>query len=339
MKNQLLLKIKFYFIFLLIAVLLSIYGCETNPPNSNFDFKEYGFIYVTSNIDSAEIYVDGISSGKFTPDTIQVEIGNRLISLIKDSFIEKSSSVIVQKNQTSNIELNLLPVSKRIVLLEDFANVSCIPCVTSNAIIEQLTSKSYGSGKIVAVKYATNFPAPNDIFYTANPEDSDSRINFYNVLFAPTLIIDGIEKPISSDSISIKEKIDSRLNKIPNFNILLTSQLAGSKYSIKIYIELLNAENITFSDLVLHTVIVESEIKFDTPPGSNGETIFYQVMRKMLPSNQGEMLSGLSAAGDKTIINREIDINSAWNSNEINAVVFIQNKITKEVLQASSTLN
>jgi hypothetical protein len=36
---------------------------------------------------------------------------------------------------------------ERVVLLEDFANVSCVPCVTSNKIIRSVL-QSYGSNKV-----------------------------------------------------------------------------------------------------------------------------------------------------------------------------------------------
>ena len=46
--------------------------------------------------------------------------------------------------------------------------------VTSNKIIENLTTVTYGHSNLVAIKYPTNFPAPNDPFYlaaTALPRD------------------------------------------------------------------------------------------------------------------------------------------------------------------------
>ncbi|MDP2363663.1 MAG: hypothetical protein Q8M94_07830, partial [Ignavibacteria bacterium] len=100
--------------------------------------------------------------------------------------------------------------SNRIVLLEDFANVSCTPCVTSNKIIQSLLS-SYGSYKVVSVKFPTNFPSPVDPFYLAGKQFCDFRMSYYNILFAPTIILDGITRPTPTDSNAIKLAINNRL--------------------------------------------------------------------------------------------------------------------------------
>ncbi len=82
--------------------------------------------------------------------------------------------------------------ASKIVLLEDFANVSCVPCVISNKIIESLTKNTYGPSKLVAVKFPTNFPSPSDPFYLAQPNYCDQRMEYYNIFFAPTTYVDGV---------------------------------------------------------------------------------------------------------------------------------------------------
>jgi hypothetical protein len=237
-----------------------------------------------------------------------------------------------------NIDFNFTPQSKavsKVVLLEDFANVSCVPCVTSNKIIESLTRHTYGPSKLIAVKFPTYFPAPNDPFYLANKPDCDSRISYYNIFFAPTTIIDGLLRPTSTDSNSIKQNIDTRLAINPAFEILTDDEFIGGSYYINIQINVLTG-GIDFSNLVLHTVVLESEIEFESAPGSNGETKFYDVMRVMLPSNEGISLSEVQQSG---IISLEIegDLRELWNTLKLNTVVYIQNTSTKEVLQAGST--
>ncbi|HEY6626359.1 MAG TPA: hypothetical protein VIZ21_05345, partial [Ignavibacteriaceae bacterium] len=68
-------------------------------------------------------------------------------------------------DNTANVTL-----ASKVVIIEDFANVSCNPCVISNKILESLTEITYGRSKLVAVKFPTNFPAPNDLFYLAAKE-------------------------------------------------------------------------------------------------------------------------------------------------------------------------
>ena len=80
--------------------------------------------------------------------------------------------------------------ANKVVLLEDFANVSCIPCVESNKVIEAIAN-SYGPSKLAVVKFPTNFPSPVDPFYLANKAACDYRINYYTIFAAPTTIVDG----------------------------------------------------------------------------------------------------------------------------------------------------
>ena len=243
---------------------------------------------------------------------------------------------------TGNVTLNLkvdnssnISTASKVVLIEDFANVSCNPCVTSNIIIEKLTNETYGRTKLVAVKFPTNFPAPNDLFYLAAKEICDSRISYYNVFFAPTTVIDGVLKPISTDSTSVKAAIDSRLAVTPRFDIKINATLEGD-YVINVDVNFMDTTGINMSDLVIHTVLTETDIEFEQAPGSNGETKFFDVTRLMLPSKEGGSLRQLIDQGELSF-QFEDALLSSWNLEKINTVVFIQDQTSKEIFQTGST--
>ena len=245
---------------------------------------------------------------------------------------------------TGNVVLTLkvdntafVSAASKVVILEDFANVSCNPCVTSNKIIENLTNVTYGRSKLVAVKFPTNFPTPNDLFYLAAEEICDARISYYNVFFAPTTVIDGILKPISTDSNSVKAAVDSRLSITPRFNLNVEANLDGD-YSVTVDIKFLDTTSINLSDLVIHTVLTETDIEFEQAPGSNGETKFYDVTRLMLPSKDGTPVRQLIDQGE-LIFTFEDALLSSWNLEKLNFVVYIQNKTTKEIYQTGSTFD
>lgn len=320
-----------------IILLLLLVRCETNPPTTpDAIIPDLGKIYVTANIDGASIFLNNINTGKVTPDTIEAAVGTQTLRLEKTGYASLTTTVQVLKDSITTVDIVLHTTVTKVVLLEDFANVSCAPCVTSNKIIEQLFTSTYGSAKLVAIKYPTSFPSPNDPFYQANKPDCDARRAYYSVIAAPTTIIDGIHRPISIDSFSVKEKIEEQLIKTPQFKVEVLDSISGSQYLAKVSITLLDAAGIDFSNLILHTVVTETEIEFATPPGSNGETKFYDVMRAMLPSNQGESLSGLQ---NNQMLNfeRQVAINQGWNTAHLNTIVFVQNQQTKEVYQAAST--
>ena len=224
------------------------------------------------------------------------------------------------------------------VLIEDFANVSCDPCVKSNKIIESLTNVRYGPSKLVAVKFPTNFPSPNDPFYLAIPDICDARMLYYNIFFAPTTIVDGVLYPISTDSLSVIEKVDERLALTPQFGLEVTDSTAGGNYLINVTLQQINTSGLNLDEIVLHTVITETDIEFANPPGSNGETRFYDVVRSTLPTLNGETLANIVQNGE---VSFEIDetLSTAWNMDHVHTVVYIQNTVSKEVYQADSTID
>ena len=325
-------------IFILSAVFLLLISCKTNPPIAP-PLPESGQVFITANITGAQIFLDNNNTGKNTPDTIETTIGLHEVRLEKENYLSSAQNVEVLNDSIVELTFTLaLATGNKIVLLEDFANVSCNPCVNSNKIIKALTDVTYGPTKLIAIKYPTNFPSPNDPFYLANPTDCDSRASYYNILSAPTTIIDGTTRPISTDSISIKAAVDQQLQKTPAFYVDVRDSIAGSIYFAPVTVRVLDGTGLDFSNIVLHTVVTETDIEFSTPPGSNGETKFYDVMRVMLPSNTGESLDGISQTED-VVFERQTNINPVWKLNNIHTIAFVQNVLTKEVYQAGSTFN
>ncbi|QQS35860.1 MAG: Omp28-related outer membrane protein [Ignavibacteriales bacterium] len=327
---------KFFPLFLLFT----FFGCKTNPPVEPvvpINPTQSGKVYVQGNVTGALIYVDGLSTGVLTPDTITTSAGDRVIHLEKEGYIPQDNDVTVIANSTVVLSYDLK--LQKTILLEDFANVSCIPCVASNKIIEALTRVTYGHSKLIAIKYPTNFPGPNDPFYLASKPNCDTRMTFYNILFAPTTIIDGRMRPISSDSIKIKDSINTRLQIPRQFEMTVTKSIVDSVYSTTVTIETLDGAGINFTNLVLHTVVTEQEIEFANPPGSNGETKFYDVMREMLPNFSGEVISNINQPGVFTF-NRSFTLSgskASWDKTKLHTVAFIQDRVTREVYQAVST--
>ena len=301
------------------------------------EVTETGKVYISANVDGAQIFIDLINTGKTTPDTIETTPGIHHIDLLRAFFRPSTQIIDVVKDSltTSHFILEEIPPSN-VILIEDFANVSCIPCVTSNKIIETLTNDTYGHEKLVAIKYPTNFPSPSDPFYLSNPTGCESRMDYYNIFFAPTTIIDGIERPISTDSLSIKSAIDGRLVKDLRFRMFVSDLVVGTNYFATITVKVINGSGIDFSNLVLHTVVTETNIEFSTPPGSNGETEFYDVMRVMLPSNAGESLNGISQT-EEVVFQYFTNLQPGWVVSNLNTVSFVQNVSTKEIYQTCST--
>ena len=244
---------------------------------------------------------------------------------------------------TGNVTLNLMVDNglnvldaNKVVLIEDFANVSCIPCVASNKVIEAV-SHSYGPTKLAVIKFPTNFPSPYDPFYLANEEICDERMSYYNIIAAPTTILDGTTRLYSlTDTTTLKSAIDAKLSSSPRFGINVTKNFEGD-YIINASISMIDTNGINLNDLILYCVVTETDIEFEHAPGSNGETKFFDVIRLMLPSTAGTSVRQLIDQGELSFQFNDALL-SSWNLENINAVVFIQDKNSKEVFQSGSPI-
>ena len=254
--------------------------------------------------------------------------------------VSPDSAITIVGNDTTVIVKYSPQLSgiNKTVLIEDFANVSCVPCVISNKTLESLTNYTFGYGSVSAIKYATNFPSPSDPFYLGNPSVCDSRMSYYSIFTAPTNIIDGILKPDPTDSNDVIDKINQRLQVPSKLKIIVSDSISADDYFIRFSIEVEDTINLNFNNLVCNIVVTETDIQFTTPPGSNGETEFYDVMRVMFPTNAQQIQVNTNQSA--SVMNlRQVKINSNWNKQKLHAVIFIQDKSTKEVIQSASTYN
>jgi hypothetical protein len=317
----------------IFLLLLIIAGCSTNPPDPFEDNISNGKIFISSDVEGAEIFIDNTSTGKYTPDTVTAASGSRLLSLRKSGYINKDTTIVVVENLILTFIFSLQQIQlSRLVLIEDFANVSCNPCVASNKILHSLDSYEY-KDRIAVIKYPTWWPGANDPFYLAAKTESDKRIGYYNINLAPTVVVDGTGRPSPFDSLRIKEYLNEHLAVNPRFGITVTYNISGENLHTEVSVTSIDTAGLKFNDLVLHTVVIETEIEFSSPPGSNGETKFYHVMRSMLPSADGEQLT----AGDN-VYHRNVICKSVWNKSRLKVAAFIQNKTTKEIIQTGINL-
>lgn len=241
----------------------------------------------------------------------------------------KTGEVLIRLNFFENTSLNAL----KIVQLEDFANVSCTPCLISNKIIESLSKHSEFRNQLNVIKFPTNFPSPVDPMYLTAKQFCDYRMSFYQILFAPTIIIDGIIRPVPTDSNQIKNAIQQRLQTSSDFQISVSKETQDNGLIININIATKNLNSADLENLFLRIALVETEVEYTTPPGSNGETKFFDVLRIMLPSNSGYKLSEIKGSNSFSFEN---SIDSTWNLSKLKPVAFIQNSTTKEIIQSST---
>ena len=247
------------------------------------------------------------------------------------------------KNIVSTLLVCLFSVAafgqNRLVLVENFTQASCGPCASQNPAHKTLLDAN--ATKVVALKYQTSWPGV-DPMNAANPTEAAARVQYYNVTGVPNSVMDG-SGPGSPGTIVTTSTINNRYNTAAPLNISASHQWTAGYDSIQIGVFVANAGTATVASgaagsLKLHVAVIEEEVNYPSAPGSNGETNFYQVMRKMVPDASGTTMADSWTAGQTQMFVFKVAAPSYLaNLNKVAVVAFIQDNSNKSVLNASRT--
>ena len=230
--------------------------------------------------------------------------------------------------------------SQRLTIVEGFTQASCGPCAPQNPVLHQLVKNN--PGKIISLKYQVSWPG-TDPMNAQNPTQPETRRNYYNVTGVPFITYDGNTNIGGTFPGDLSQaEIDAQYNTPSSFDFDLSHTVSADYDSVFITAAITATENINISTgtnpLRLHILLVEKEINFDSPPGTNGERNFYNVMRVMLPNDLGTALPSVWATGDDTVITIKALIPSyIYSLNQVAIIGFIQNNNNKNIMQAAAT--
>ncbi len=283
-----------------------------------------GLLAVTSDPPGAEIFVNGESSGMFTPDTLQLAPGSYDVRLEKNGFVAYRQTAQVENDATTELQTDL-EIQQR-VLFESFGNVSCMPCVESAENLERFRSE-HTRPNYVLFEYYANWPSPNDPFYLESPQDVDKRVRYYSIYTLPSLRLNGQTGVDASKYDQIESAYNTAVaQQNTPLAISLTRRL--DQDTLRVSVEIYDYDQVLNDDqLRLFVFIYEDDIHFDSPPGSNGLKDFNFVFRKFLTDREGDPITG-------TEFNYKIKWQD-WEFSNSHVVAFIQNISTQKVLQTT----
>lgn len=223
--------------------------------------------------------------------------------------------------------------TQRMVLLEHFTQASCPPCATYNPLVKQYFDNT--TTNATAIKYQTSWPG-TDPMNAHNPADVQARVTYYGVSGVPNVVIDGNYAQGNPGSLFAggqSSDMDTRATVASDFDITVTHQFTGSAVNVTAVITATNA--VTNANLKAHVVVVEKEIIFANPPGSNGETEFYNVMKAMLPTSAGTDLGDVWSNGTTEVLQESWTAANVYDVSQLAAIVFVQDDVTKEIMQTN----
>ncbi|MCZ4408663.1 Omp28-related outer membrane protein [Cryomorphaceae bacterium 1068] len=224
--------------------------------------------------------------------------------------------------------------SERLVLSEEGTNASCGPCAAQNPSFNALLDAN--TDNVISIKYQWYFPG-FDPMHEHNPDEANARLAYYGINGVPTATIDG-EIPDVSPSYAgapgafTQSLFDDAAAVPASFDIEADFTVSYSEISVNATATCTQAAS---GDLRLRIVVIEKEVLFDEAPGSNGETEFYNVMKKFLPNSDGLSMASAYESGDEFTASESWNLANIYDIEELAVVVFIQDDNTKEVLQAA----
>ena len=214
-------------------------------------------------------------------------------------------------------------------LIEEFTNASCGPCAASNP-----TYKSYVSNNLdvlIPIAFHPDFPG-SDPFNAENPTMHNGRTQYYSVTGVPHYVFLGTVRGHPASVANIGSSVAALRTQMSPITINVTETRTGSNVSVEVEVHTSQA----LSNKKLRICVVEQNVVFSSPPGSNGEKEFPWVVRKMLPDHNGTTIS--LAADETKKFTHNFTIQSGWDKTKIYVVAFIQDDATKEVYQAAQSM-
>ena len=228
-------------------------------------------------------------------------------------------------------DFNSLKAGDRKILVERFTSSTCYPCALANPTLESFLNSS-DPEKIANISYHMNWPAPgNDPMYLINPTDNNARRTMYGVNSIPDWFFDGVLN-VGTTTSELQAAYNQRTNILSPVTIVVSELVNGSNVTVKAEIHcegLLSNPNVTVQFAVIEKVVYYN--------GTNGESNYTYVMRKLLPTSNGTLLTLLP--GDNVSLEYSYVMDGAWNPALIKNMVFVQASPIEILNCAQPTLN
>jgi hypothetical protein len=333
----------------------AVVSIENIPADTNYSYYGNSTFNLSPSADVSNLGYNNISTPftvtmKVTPGnyissrTVQSLNSTRTVKVTFDSltlYPGTNFSITVYSSLTNDDNRNndtimqntyFLPGVRRNVLFESFTSVNCGPCALENPPLDSFITQRFDS--IVDIKYHVSWPEPNtDPMYLANPQQNTDRCIYYSISIVPILMVDGRYRIVSGYTTlsNLTTPFYNRLAIGTPVSISVNdTHIPGDSIRTNISINILSP--LPPGNYYLRVHAVERKITYQTPPGTNGETVFYDTFRRAYPNSQGTPLP-LSPG----IYNYEFRYkrDPAWVDSMIYTAAFVQNDANKEVLNCA----
>ncbi len=212
---------------------------------------------------------------------------------------------------------------ERNILVEFLTDFACVNCPNGEEALENLMDE-YGRDRLCVVAYhslppvGTTETADRQVWY-------QEALGFSQPIGHPCAIFDGLRLIIGADSApSAEADYDFEIGLRQPVGSPLTMELTGdlsARGSLTVSVRVEDA--LPQGDYVLRTLVLEDGVSF-------AHHAFPFVVRDIL----GDEPFTLSAVGDSVEVVHDVELDPAWNVANLDAVAFVQDDDTLEVLQS-----
>ena len=218
---------------------------------------------------------------------------------------------------------------ERITLIEYFTNSSDVNSRQNDDYIDGVIRENRKD--VVDIQYHTEFPG-SDEMNSHNPSDPSARSLFYGAFNVGRGVLNGnayngISSEITTNMIKLQMLKDSP------YTLIVGEEDDGTDITATAY--LVAREDIDTADLTLHIAVIENEITAIT--GSNGDTQFMGVLKKMLPSATGTLIQRSFALDDTVGVEEVWTMANVFDVKNLSVIAFVQDNLTNEVYQVTTT--
>ena len=239
-------------------------------------------------------------------------------SMLKYHFMKKQFFLLVFLLFAAGITMH---AQQRKVLFEEFTSSTCGPCAQMNAWLNPLLANN--AEKVVVVKYQMDWPGSGDPYYTA---EGGTRRGFYGVNAVPDPYTNGV---YTGSQGAIQNAINNGYAKPAEATIEGGFKIIGNLICIEANVTPL----ISGSNYFIHCVVNEKVTTQNKK--TNGETEFYHVMMKMFPNGNGTTVTLTEGETIPLKFSHDMSTTHVEEMDDLEVVVFVQNKSTKAVLNAA----
>ncbi len=215
---------------------------------------------------------------------------------------------------------------KKYVLIEHFTNSHCGICASRNPTFFNLIEQPQNASEVHHLAIHPNFPYPACVFYQANTVDNIARSSLYTINGTPRVVLNGTLINASSTLLS-QANLNSFANQTSPLHVKVTENNSGGTRTVTVSARTVG--NVPAGPYKLFLILAEKTINLTTP---NGEKVHHNVLRDII-SSEDFVPAANGSTVDRTVT---YTANTAWNTDELYVLAFVQNTTTKEVINSGT---